>query len=86
MAKAPWRVPEGREPLGGSGGIPPPPPRNFFKFGCAKVPSGEIWGDLKGQICKFLFACLCFNLIKSEDMLACPLECCNSYFATFSLI
>ena len=53
MAKAPWRAPVGREPLGGLGAFPP---RKFLKFGCAKVPSGEIWGDLKGQICKFLFA------------------------------
>ena len=48
VPKAPFRAPVGREPVGGSGGIPP---QKIFEIWMLK---GAIWcnlGDLKGQNC-----------------------------------
>ena len=52
VPQAPRRAPEGREPVGGSGGIPP---QEIFEIWMLK---GAIWcnlGDLKGHNC-ILFA------------------------------
>ena len=55
MVKAPYRVPIGHAPLGGSGGIPP---QNFFEIWMLK---GAIWCSLY-FICTSLFTII-FNKI-----------------------
>lgn len=56
MAKAPYRVPVGRAPLGGSGGIPP---QKCFEIWMLK---GAIWCSLGGSV-------ICDKMTKPASLL-----------------